>query len=80
MTLVLYNNIFFRSITKEIKEEYTIFKEYIFSEDILQRPNNSFRAFAPKTHSEITKMQEAVKQRPFNKEQNALLLDHLVAI
>jgi len=54
MMLVLYNNIFFRSITKEIKEEYTIFKEHIFPEDILQRPNNSFRAFAPTTHSEIT--------------------------
>jgi hypothetical protein len=38
----------FFSITKEKKEEYTIFKEYIFPEDILQRPNNSFRAFAPK--------------------------------
>jgi hypothetical protein len=46
---------FFAELQRRKREEYTIFKEYIFPEDILQRPNNSFRAFAPKTHSKITK-------------------------
>jgi hypothetical protein len=57
MKLVLYKKCF---SALQSRKRYTIFKEYIFPEDILQRPNNSFRAFAPNNQ-----IQEAVKQSSF---------------